>query len=252
MTNLLDPHNPIATTGDWAHASTTGHQANASTTGHQANASTTGHRAHASTTGYTAHASTTGHQANASTTGHTAHASTTGHQANASTTGDQANASTTGNWANASTTGDWANASTTGDWAHALSAGGAASSAHAVAVGRWVKLQADSCDALVLPDNPNIYHPYLVSKDDGWAVGCWITMEDGWVTERPDVLLPNDGRGYRLHYTDGCYQAGCRTFAFEQAIVHWSNPDHQAPASAALLLAAVQAHAAINPQEPTT
>ena len=170
--------------------------------------------------------------------------STTGNEANASTTGNRANASTTGNRAHASTTGNWANASTTGYEANALSAQGAASSAHAVAVGRWVRLLPDSCDALVLPDDPNEYHPMLIAASDGWTVGRWVTMADGWVGERLDVLLPNDGRGYMLRYVDGRYLAGCRDFDAEQAIAHWSNPSHAEPASAALLLAAVRAHIA--------
>ena len=242
-----------STTGDWAHASTTGYRANASTTGDGAHASTTGDWAHASTTGVRAHASTTGDRANASTTGYGAHASTTGVRANASTTGVRANASTTGYGAhasttgvraNASTTGFWANASTTGFWAHALSAQGTASSAHAVAVGRWVRLLPGSCDALVLPDDPDKHHPMLISADDGWCVGRWVTMTDGMVEEWPDVLLPDDGRNYQLVFRGGRYEAGCRRFTADQAIAHWSNPDHEAPTSAALLLAAVRAHIA--------
>ena len=58
------------------------------------------------------------------------------------------------------------------------------------------------------------------------------------------LLLADDGRRYRLGFRDGHYEAGCRRFTAEQAIEHWSNPDHDAPESAALLLAAVQAHIA--------
>jgi hypothetical protein len=108
-----------------------------------------------------------------------------------------------------------------------------------------VRLLPDSCDALVLPDDANKYHPMLISKDDGWTVGRWVTMTDGMVEEHPDVLLPGDGRGYTLTATPaGRYVAGCRNFDAGQAIAHWSNPDHPAPASAVLLLAAVKAHIA--------
>jgi hypothetical protein len=58
------------------------------------------------------------------------------------------------------------------------------------------------------------------------------------------MLLPNDGRGYALRYTNGRYKAGCRDFDLTGAVAHWSNPDHEAPESAARLLAAVQTHAA--------
>jgi hypothetical protein len=158
------------------------------------------------------------------------------------TTGNGANAATTGYGAHAATTGNGANAATTGDGAHAMSAQGAASSAHAVAVGRWVRLLPDSCDAVVLPDDPDEYHPMLIAASDGWTVGRWVTMTGGVVEEHPDVLLPDDGRGYRLT-TDwnGHYLAGCRRFTADEARAHWSNPDHSAPVSAALLLAAVEA-----------
>ena len=56
------------------------------------------------------------------------------------------------------------------------------------------------------------------------------------------MLLADDGRGYRLGTRAGRYTAGCRDFTADEAIAHWSNPEHPAPASAALLLAAVQAH----------
>ena len=57
------------------------------------------------------------------------------------------------------------------------------------------------------------------------------------------LLLTNDGRGHRLTYRDGHYEAGCRRFTHAEAVAHWSNPEHAAPKSAALLLAAVEAHA---------
>ena len=62
------------------------------------------------------------------------------------------------------------------------------------------------------------------------------------------MLLDNDGRDYRLGVRKGLhefrYSAGCRDFTAEEAIAHWSNPKHPNPKSAALLLAAVQAHIA--------
>jgi hypothetical protein len=69
-------------------------------------------------------------------------------------------------------------------------------------------------------------------------------MEDGWVVERPDVLLPDDGRGYRLMFVGGRYVAGCRNFSYGEAVAHWSNVEHPAPRSAALLLAEVVRHGA--------
>jgi hypothetical protein len=201
---------------------------------------TTGDRAHASTTGNWAHASTAGDRATASTTGNWANASTTGNWANASTTGNGANASTTGDWATASTTGGRATASTTGDMSHAFAAQGPAESAQAVAVGVWVRLSETSLDALVLPE-PGC-RPMLVSWQDGWRVGEWITMKDGEVIVRDDVLLPDDGRGYQLTFTGDRYTAGCRMFAYEEAVAHWSNPNHDAPACAARLLAEVERH----------
>jgi len=56
------------------------------------------------------------------------------------------------------------------------------------------------------------------------------------------LLLANDGRGYRLTFRAGHYEAGCRRFTHAEAVAHWSNPEHDAPKSAALLLAAVEAH----------
>ena len=62
------------------------------------------------------------------------------------------------------------------------------------------------------------------------------------LTERDGLLLFNDGRGYQLKFIDGRYLANCRDFDYEEAVEHWSNPDHEAPPSAARLLAEVQAH----------
>jgi hypothetical protein len=212
----------VSTTGDWSAASTTGNWSAASTTGNDSAASTTGYRSAASTTGYRSAASTTGDRSAASTTGDRSAASTTGYRSAASTTGYRSAASTTGN-----------------DSA-AFAAQGAAESARHVAIGAWVRLGPDSLDALVLPE-PG-YRPMLVSHQDGWPVGVWITMENGRVVTRPDVLLPDDGRGYRLTHADGRYKAGCRSFTYAEAVAHWSNPDHQVPESAARLLAEVERH----------
>lgn len=88
----------------------------------------------------------------------------------------------------------------------------------------------------------NDHQPYVVSTDAGWKPGVSIAMTDGVVMERPDVLLFNDGRGYMLRLDDGRYLAGCRNFNYDEAVAHWSNPNHRAPESARLLLEAVQAH----------
>jgi hypothetical protein len=186
--------------------------------------------------------STTGDRSAASTTGYGSAASTTGDYSAASSTGDYSAASTTGDYSAASSTGDYSAASTTGDYSHAFAAMGAAESQHAVAVGRWVRLTETSCDAIVLPDDADKWHPYIVAKDHGWHVGRWITMVNGVVEERPDVLLPDDGRGHRLQCFDGRYRAGCRSFTADEAVAHWSNPNHEAPLSAARLLAEVKRH----------
>ena len=59
------------------------------------------------------------------------------------------------------------------------------------------------------------------------------------------VLLDNDGRGYNLRSVPNTryVTAGCRTFTIEEAVTHWLNPEHVAPQSAALLLAACQRYA---------
>ena len=63
------------------------------------------------------------------------------------------------------------------------------------------------------------------------------------------VLLEDDGRGYRLGFRGGWYEAGCRVFTATEAVEHWSNPHHENPKAAALLLAAVQAHIAATDKE---
>jgi hypothetical protein len=191
------------------------------------------------------------------------HASTTGTGANASTTGccwyhrplgyrqdiDEAHASTTGclecrqdiDEAKASTTGYGAHASTTGYGANASALRGAAESLHGIAIGQWVKLTATSNNAVLIPEDQSL-SPVVISRDDGWAIDTWITINGNSIVERPDVLVVNDGRGYMLRVFDGRYLAGCRDFNYDEAVAHWSNPGHPAPASAAILLAAVEAH----------
>ena len=139
------------------------------------------------------------------------------------------------------TTGDWATASTTGVRATAFAANGPAESAHSVAIGKWVRLSEASNAAVVLPPNDE-YEPYIVRLADGWAVDTWITFDGRWIVERPDLLLINDGRGYQLTVDGGRYMAGCRNFSYEEAVKHWSNPDHPAPIAAARLLAEVEKH----------
>ena len=189
---------------------------------------------------------TTGDYSAASTTGNRSAASTTGDYSAASTTGYCSAASTTGNHSAASTTGYHSAASTTGYGSAAFSALWAAEADKATAVGRWVRLTDTSGAAVVLSPDPLKFDPYVVSRAGGWAVGVWITMSDaGMVEEHPDVLA-FDLRGYVLQWTeaDG-YTAGCRKFATaDAAIAHWSNPRHEAPDSAAILRAAVEAHAA--------
>ena len=74
-----------------------------------------------------------------------------------------------------------------------------------------------------------------------------INLEDVAVWEAytgATMLLADDGRGFRLGTRNGRYIAGCRDFTAAEAVAHWSNPDHPASESAALLLAAVEAHLA--------
>ena len=74
-----------------------------------------------------------------------------------------------------------------------------------------------------------------------------INLEDVAVWEAytgAAMLLADDGRGFRLGTRNGRYIAGCRDFTAAEAVAHWSNPDHPASESAALLLAAVEAHLA--------
>jgi hypothetical protein len=94
---------------------------------------------------------------------------------------------------------------------------------------------------VLIPEDQTL-SPVVISRDDGWAIDTWITIEGRSIVERPDVLVIDDGRGYMLRHVEGRYLAGCRNFTYEQAVAHWSNPDHEAPASAAILLAAVEAH----------
>jgi hypothetical protein len=199
------------------------------------NISTTGYRAAASTTGYRAAASTTGYRAAASTTGYRAAASTTGYRAAASTTGYRAAASTTGYRAAASTTGDWAAASTTGNQAAAACLG----------VEGWAR--AGVGGTIVLSFDDKTRRRVLVAypgETEGITPNVWCHVVDGAIVADVNMLLPQDGRGYSLRFKDGRYLAGCRNFDAAEAIAHWSDPNHEAPESAALLLAAVAEHVA--------
>ena len=181
-----------------------------------------------------------------STTGEYSAASTTGDRSAASTTGEYSAASTAGEYSAASTTGYRSAASTTGYCSAAFAARSAAESARSVAIGRWVRLAEHSCHAVLLPSDSENWQPVLITHAE-YGVGVWVTMtNDGMVTPRPDVLLPEDGRGYLLRYDDKAerYLAGCRTFTAAEAVAHWSNPTHPAPQSAARLLAAVREHIA--------
>ena len=72
--------------------------------------------------------------------------------------------------------------------------------------------------------------------------GVWYQATiDGWVAY-PEILEFDTRRGYTLTYVSGRYIAGCRNFDAAEALKHWSNPDHGAPESAAILLAAVVAN----------
>jgi hypothetical protein len=72
----------------------------------------------------------------------------------------------------------------------------------------------------------------------------WYESTGGALVARPDVLAI-DNRGYVLTYVDGLYTAGCRERkTAEWALAHWADPDHEAPDSAAILLAAVRANEA--------
>ena len=240
------------------HKTTSGYAAHASTSGYAAHASTSGYAARASTSGYAARASTSGNYANASTSGYAARASTSGNYANASTSGNYANASTSGNYANASASGNYANASASGNYANASASGNGAVafSARGVAeatgaggrqIGRVVKLNEQVRSAVVIPpdDAPNIPEA-VVTVAEGWPINTWTEfrwVDDEWqLIADPNLLLANDGRGYRLVWTGNRYEAGCRSFTYDQAVKHWSNPNHEAPDSAARLLAAVEEH----------
>jgi hypothetical protein len=153
-----------------------------------------------------------------------------------------AHAATAGHRAHAATTGYGAHAATTGWWAHAVAIGGMAEARSGIAIGRWVRLDADRGCGVVMPDTDG-HQPHVVAVTDGWTPGVWITMTNGTVKELPGVLLPDDGRGHMLTVTDdGRYVAGCRNFTHHEAVAHWSNPNHEAPESARRLLAEVQRH----------
>jgi hypothetical protein len=185
---------------------------------------------------------------------------TRGHWSHAATTGYGSDASTAGYLSHAVTCGSGSHAVAGGYASIAFSASGAAESRLGIAVGRWVRLWPHSCAAVVLPDDHALYDPIVVSaapgrgNQDTWPTGVWLTMENGQVVARPDVLLPDDRRGYTLQYIDDCYVAGCRRFDIaEEAIAHWTDPRHEAPYSAWLLATEVARHAGLPlPQRPPT
>jgi hypothetical protein len=157
-------------------------------------------------------------------------------------------ASSSGEWSPASSSGYRSPVSSSGAWSAAVSirSSAVASGPASLAIGRWVMLTEACQHAVVLSPDPSMWEPMIVRAIDGWALGVWIEHQGQWVYERPDVLLPDDGRGYLLGVVGGRYVAGCRDFATaEEAIVHWSNPDHEAPTSARLLREAVARHAGI-------
>jgi len=58
----------------------------------------------------------------------------------------------------------------------------------------------------------------------------------------PADVLAVDDRGYVLIYRPRRYMAGCRNFDRAEALAHWSDPDHDHPASAKMLYDAVVEH----------
>ena len=66
-------------------------------------------------------------------------------------------------------------------------------------------------------------------------------------------LLGDDGRGFAViahtgHASETVYYVGCRALAYAAAVTHWGDPGHSAPASAALILGAVEAHHRTTPK----
>lgn len=68
-----------------------------------------------------------------------------------------------------------------------------------------------------------------------------------WANETPvehsDVLVV-DPREYTLRYLEDekLYTAGCRSFTYEEAVKHWSNPEHADVPAAHVLLKAIEDH----------
>lgn len=87
---------------------------------------------------------------------------------------------------------------------------------------------------------------FLAGHD--FSSDIWTVLGSSRFIEYSDVLVI-DPREYFLCYNvdDEVYTAGCRTFDYEDAVKHWSDPDHEDPEAAAVLLKAVQDHHASLP-----
>ena len=155
-------------------------------------------------------------QATASTSGYRATASTSGYQASASTSGHRALASTSGYRAIAICADN--------GWARAGVGG-------VIALGHF-----DGFRQRLLVAYPG--------ETEGIPPNVWCRVVDGAIVADLDLLIGCDSRGYMLRHENGRYLAGCRDFTAAEAIAHWSDPDHESPADAALLKAAVEAHVA--------
>ena len=136
-----------------------------------------------------------------------------------------------------STTDHYATATTSGRYATAITTG----------IASWASAGPEGTIVLAHIDEAAGRTRILVAypgETEGIEPGIYHHVVDGKIVGDPDMLLPNDGRGYSLRHNDGLYLAGCREFTAEQALAHWSDPSHYSPKSAALLLAAVKAHMA--------
>ena len=137
---------------------------------------------------------------------------------------------TTGYGSPAATTGYESPAATTGDRSPAATLG----------TDGWARSNVAVCIAEYKRGGVVRLHVAHVGED-GFIAGRWACVSDGKIVQPPDVL-DIDRRGYVLRYSDGRYTAGCRDFNAAEALAHWSDPDHCAPESAAILYAAVLAN----------
>ena len=138
---------------------------------------------------------------------------------------------TTGYWSPAATTGYGSPAATTGYRSPAATLG----------ANGWARASAPD-GSVTLVDYSGPRHRVLTAYvGEGIAPGRWCTIVNGLIVQPPEVL-DIDNRGYVLRYVNGRYIAGCRDFDRDEAIAHWSNPKHESPENAAILLAAVLAH----------